>query len=118
MKKKVSKLEKRRRKLVKTKYGQERIENARGGAKSLILGILVVLILSLSLLLSFYTQGDVGVIIGIIGLIAIYTSVYGIYYAVKGFKERNKKYLLCKIGIALNSILLLVFILLFIRGLI
>jgi hypothetical protein len=40
----------------------------------------------------------------------------GIVTGVKGFKERDKNYLTCKIGIVVNGLILLAMILVFIRG--
>jgi len=44
-------------------------------------------------------------------------SGIGIYCAVRGFKEREKDYLTCKIGIGCNLFFLLGFIAIFCRGL-
>jgi len=109
---------KRKKNLVRTKYGQEKIEYARGGLKSIIMAVLVFVILVMCIVFSYFLDGRIGVIIGIIGLVCIYFSLRGVNYGIKGMKERNKKYRICKVGIGMNAALILIFILLFLRGLI
>lgn len=109
---------KKKQKLVKTKYGQEKIGPSRGGLKSIIMAAIVILILAISLLLSFLLKGNIGVIMGIVGFLCIYFAILGINYGLKGLKERNKRYETCKVGIGINAGLILIFVLLFIRGLV
>ncbi|HIW20964.1 MAG TPA: hypothetical protein H9887_02955 [Candidatus Dorea intestinavium] len=108
----------KKQKLVKTKYGQEKIGPSRGGLKSIIMAVIVLLLLIASLLLSFFLKGNISVIMGILGFLCIYFAVRGINYGLKGFKERNKRYETCKVGIGMNVGLIFVFVLLFVRGLV
>ncbi|MCP1102638.1 hypothetical protein M2454_001952 [Aequitasia blattaphilus] len=109
---------KKEKKLVRTKFGQEKIGHARGGLKSMILAVLVLVMLLLLLLAAFMNEGRISLYAGLLCIVMGYMDIKGIYYGVLGFKERNKRYFWCKAGIGANSGILLCLVLLFIRGLI
>ena len=52
------------------------------------------------------------------GFLMLVISAIGVYKAIQGFKERDKDYRSCKIGIVLNGIFTFVLIGIFLRGLI
>ncbi len=54
--------------------------------------------------------------IGLIGIAAIVLSGVGISMAVKGMKERNKRYITCKIGLVCNILLVCGLIMIFVGG--
>ena len=58
-----------------------------------------------------------GLLIGFVGLFALALAVAGLKNAVQGFKEREKNYLTCKVGAALNGVLLAGLAAIFLRGL-
>ena len=55
--------------------------------------------------------------IGVVGLSALALAVVGLKNAIQGFKEREKNYVTCKVGAALNGLFLLGLIAIFLRGL-
>ena len=58
-----------------------------------------------------------GLLIGVVGLFALVLAVVGLKDAVQGFKEREKNYVTCRVGAALNGLILLGLIAIFLRGL-
>ena len=56
-------------------------------------------------------------IIGGITIISLILAGYGIYSAIIGFRERERSYLTCKIGIVMNAAAIISFFAVFIRGL-
>ena len=103
--------------MIRTKYGQEPLRHARKGVYSCIYGAVVFALLFLMILISFVTKGEVGVLIGLVGLGTVALSIAGVTLGVRGLKERDKNYLTCRIGIGVNGLFLLGLAGLFIRGL-
>jgi len=67
---------------------------------------------------AFVENGQVGVLMGIAGFLILALAAAGTYNAVYGFKERDKNYITCKIGLGCNAVILLCMLGIFIRGLI
>ena len=61
-------------------------------------------------------KGKSAAMVGSFGVFDMILACIGIVTGVKGFKERDKNYLTCKIGIVVNGFILLALILVFIRG--
>lgn len=110
--------EKRRRKMIRTKFGQKQKKHARKGLKSCICAFFAVLMLVLMLSFSFHVRGDVSVLSGIFGFVTAAVAADGVSLAVQGFKERDKNYITCRVGAGINGALLLCICAIFIRGLI
>ena len=66
---------------------------------------------------AYVSEGTAAPIIGGFGLVAFVLSSCGLYMGVRGFKEREKDYLTCKIGASCSAFFILVFIIIFCRGL-
>ena len=109
--------EKQRKKMIRTRYGQRQKKHARQGVKSCILAVLTVLLVIWMISSSFSNRGDISVLFGIIGLIVVVISGQGLNFAIKGFKERDKNYITCKIGAGINGALLVCMCAIFIGGL-
>lgn len=109
--------EKRRKKMLKTKYGRRLVKHSRKGMQSCLMAGMSLTFLVLLIFLSFILKGQVGLIVGFLCLGMSVAAVKGILLAVKGFKERERNYITCKAGIGLNAFLLLLMILIFVRGL-
>lgn len=110
--------EKRRRKMLRTKYGQMPRKHAKKGMQSFALAVIVLFLLFLMLASSFFSEGEVSTALGGLGLATAALAGGGVYLGVKGFKERDKNYITCKIGIVCNMIVLVGMTAIFIRGLI
>ena len=105
------------KKVIWTKYGRERLEHARGGLKSFIMGVLTLVLLFLVLLMSFFVAGEVNMLAAIVVILIGYLAIRGIRYGIAGFKEKQKSTFFCKVGIGLNGLVLLGLLLIFVRGL-
>ena len=106
-----------RKKRGNRKYGQAKLKHAKKGIWSCIVAG-TVFVLSVILLIVAYTSGGTAAgYIGGLGLITIICSGVGIYLARKGFRERDKDYLTCKIGLACNTSIFLAFVAIFCWGL-
>lgn len=107
---------KQRKKMIRTKYGQTPLRHARKGVYSCIYGVVVFVLLFLMLIISYVSKGEVGVIFGLIGLGTLVLAGMGLVLGLRGLKERNKNYTTCKVGIGMNSAILLGMTAIFIRG--
>lgn len=107
---------KQRKKMIRTKYGQTPLRHARKGVYSCIYGVVVFVLLFLMLIISYVSKGEVGVIFGLIGLGTLVLAGMGLVLGLRGLKERNKNYTTCKVGIGMNSAVLLGMTAIFIRG--
>lgn len=109
--------EKRRKKMIRTKYGQAPLKHSRKGINSCVYAGTVLFILAAMLVVSYITKGEVGVIIGFAGLATAVVAWLGLMAGVRGFRERDKNYITCKVGVTLNALLLLGLVIIFFRGL-
>ena len=109
--------EKQRKRMIRTKFGQAPMRHARNGLKSCILAVMAFVLLLLMILISFTLKGEVGILAGIAGILALVMAGYGLSDGIRGFKERDKNYITCKVGTVCNALLLLCMCGLFIRGL-
>lgn len=108
--------EKERKKRGTRKYGQANLRHSRMGIYSCCYaGASLVLFLG-CVALAFYMHGETAGFIGGIGILSIVLAALGIRAAVKGLREREKKYITCKLGMALNIVILLGLIVIFIGG--
>ena len=109
---------KERRKRGNRKYGQAKFKHARKGIISCMTAALVSAILLALIITAFLKKGQSAVIIGSFGIFAVILSIIGFVTGIRGFKERDKNYLTCKIGVGVNGVVLVSLIGIFIRGLI
>ena len=93
------------------KYGQIKRKHSRKGIWSCVMAVLAGLIV-----MAFMNKGKSAAMVGSFGVFDMILACIGIVTGVKGFKERDKNYLTCKIGIVVNGFILLALILVFIRG--
>lgn len=109
--------ERERNRRRKRKYGQAKLKHARRGVYSCIASGIVCVLLIIVLAMAYTSGGTAAPIIGGVGLSAMILSGVGLYMAIRGFKEREKDYLTCKIGMAVSILLIIGFISIFCRGL-
>lgn len=98
------------------KYGQVRRKHSRKGIWSCVMAVLVTAVLAGLIVMAFMNKGKSAAMIGSFGLFDMILACIGIVTGVKGFKERDKNYVTCKVGIVMNGLILLALILVFIRG--
>lgn len=109
--------ERERKNRKKRKYGQAKLKHAKRGVLSCMLaGVVGVMMLAI-IARAYFSAGNASPFIGAVGLISVVVSGSGLYLGIRGFKEREKNYLTCKIGIVCCSVFILGFILIFCRGL-
>lgn len=109
--------EKERKRRGKRKYGQAKLKHAKRGVLSCLLSAAVFVLLVILLAIAYFTRGTAAPIIGALGLMALGLAGGALYMGVKGFREREKDYLTCKIGVGCSGLFILGFIIIFCRGL-
>ena len=106
-----------RKKLIKTRYGQRQKKHARKGIQSCMLAVLAVGLVIMMVVNSFKAKGDISILYGLLGFAVPVIAWRGLVYAVRGFNEREKNYITCKIGAGCNGALIFWMCAIFIRGL-
>lgn len=109
--------EKAKRKRSTRKYGQAPLKHSHMGTHSCWYALGSVVLILLALGLAFYMHGEAAGFVGGFGVMAVIFSALGVRAGVKGLREREKKYISCKLGIAANILLLLSLAIIFIGGL-
>ncbi len=99
------------------KYGQVKLRHAKRGISSCLFAIGAFVAQCILLLVAYFTYGAAPTVVGSLGMIALMFSCVGIVSAFRGFREREKNYLTCKIGLITNTFIILLYTVLFIRGL-
>lgn len=98
------------------KYGQAVLRHSHMGVRSCCLWAGAWLLFLIALLFAFLRQGEAAGFIGGFGILAVVFSVWGVWAGVKGLREREKKYITCKFGIAMNVLSLLGLLIIFVGG--
>jgi len=101
----------------RSKYGQGKLKPAKKGVQSCTVAGGIFLLLLILFMVTYASNGQAAAIIGAIGIAAAAVAVFGVSLGIRGFKERDKNYLTCKVGIGMNTLFVLLFIIIFIRGL-
>ena len=99
------------------KYGQAKLKHSKRGILSCMAAGVAFLSVAGSLTAAYRSGGATGAYIGGIGLITMILAGVGIYAAIRGFKEREKDYRTCKVGLVCNIFFLISLIAIFCRGL-
>ena len=108
---------KQRKKLIKTKYGQRQKKHAKKWIQSCLLAAVSIVLVILMFKNSFEAKGDISILYGFAGLAIPVIAWRGLVYAIRGFNEREKNYITCKIGAGCNGALIFWMCAIFIRGL-
>ena len=99
------------------KYGQAKLKHSKKGVLSTAIAALVGLLLFAMMATAYNSRGEAGLFVGSLGMVSAILTGVGIYVGFRGFKEREKDYLTCKIGIGCNIFFLVGFLIIFCRGL-
>ena len=110
--------DKERKKRGNRKYGQAKLRHSKKGILSCVIAGTVAIIFGSLIVTSFLHKGQSAAIIGSFGLVTIILTCIGLSTAFRGFRERDKNYLTCKIGLGVNGFVLLCLIAVFIRGIV
>lgn len=108
---------KRRKKMIRTRYGQKPLKHAKKGVYSCFYALVVAVLIMLMITSAYVHKGDISYAIGLLGLGAVVMAALGLSLGLKGLKERDKNYITCKIGIGANAVILLALLAIYIRGL-
>ena len=107
---------KRARERDRNKRSRIKRKHSRKGIWSCVMAVLVTAVIAGLIVMAFMNKGKSAAMVGSFGVFDMILACIGIVTGVKGFKERDKNYLTCKIGIVVNGFILLALILVFIRG--
>ena len=99
------------------KHKKPKQKQAGNGNLSCLFGLGSAAVLAGCIAYAFVRRGEAPGIIGGITIISLILAGYGIYSAIIGFRERERSYLTCKIGIVMNAAAIISFFAVFIRGL-
>lgn len=114
---KVRRIRAKERKKRNKKHGQAQPAHARRGISSCVYAGIIFAALLLMIIISCVTKGNAPAWIGGLALVTFFGAWTGIITGIRGFKEREKNYITCKIGVVCNIVLLVGFAGIFIRGL-
>lgn len=98
------------------KYGRVKVKHSGMGKVSCWMALLSLLLIMGSILIAYVMRGKTISIVGGMGILSVVMAGAGLRAAIRGFRDRDRKYITCRIGIILNSILLIGLIIIFFRG--
>lgn len=99
------------------KYGQTRLKHSTMGKNSCWLAIAALCLLIVSIMIAFLMRGKTLGFVGGMGMLSMVLAGLGIRAALKGFRERERNYITCRIGMVANIVILLELIVIFFGGL-
>ena len=111
------KKEKERKSNQSKKYGKAAYLQSRRGVISCWLTGWSLAILLGCVGYAFLTRGKAAGIVGGIAILSLMIDIYGIWNAIEGFEEQDRKYLSCKCGIGIGIVQILCFLGIFVGGL-
>ena len=109
--------QKERKKRGTRKYGQAKYKHSHMGIVSCSCAGAALVLLAGCILYAYLARGAAAGIVGGIAIVSLILSILGIRAAAKGFRERERNYLTCKIGLPGSALVLLLFLEIFIGGL-
>lgn len=109
--------QKERKKRETRKYGQAKYKHSHMGIVSCSCAGAALVLLAGCILYAYLARGAAAGIVGGIAIVSLILSILGIRAAAKGFRERERNYLTCKIGLPGSTLVLILFLMIFIGGL-
>lgn len=101
----------------RNRYGEEKvIRHAKNGVRSLLIAAAAAALLGMLVLISYQKEGNAAAMIGAMGLIAWALAGGGICAGIFGLRERDRRYLTCRLGIGCNAVLFVGLAIIFFRG--
>lgn len=98
------------------KYGQAKLKHSKKGITSCVVAGAVALVILSSVVITYLYRGKAAGYIGGLGVSALLFAGAGIMQGIRGFKERDKDYRTCKVGIGLNIFFLVSLLVFFLGG--
>lgn len=101
----------------RNRYGEEEvIRHAKNGVRSLSFAAAATALLGVLVMISYIKEGNAAAFIGAMGICAWVLSGVGIFVGIIGLRERDRKYLTCRLGIGWNAVLFVGLAIIFFRG--
>jgi len=91
-------------------------KHTRQGLVSVGLGALALILLCIALGMAFESAGNAGSIVGLCAVFSMVGATAGFILSVRGFQEEEVYYLFSQVGVLLNGILFIIWVLIFIVG--
>ena len=98
------------------KYGQAKLTHSKKGIISCVIAGAVAAVILSSVVITYLYRGKAAGYIGGLGVSALLFAGAGIMQGIRGFKERDKDYRTCKVGIGLNIFFLASLLIFFLGG--
>lgn len=98
------------------KYGQAPLKHSHMGTHSCWYASGAFLLILAAVGTAFRRHGEAAGYIGGFGILAMIFSALGVRAGVKGLREREKRYIFCRLGIVANILILVVMCIIFIGG--
>ena len=74
------------------------------GIISTVIAMAAIAFFTISIVISYKNQGNAGLIIGLLGVIALFLSILGLYEGMKSFREEEIFYHFAWIGTVTNAV--------------
>ena len=91
-------------------------KHTRQGMVSVATGVVSMFLLVITLTMAYRSSGNGSAWMGLWGALGLLSTVLGILLAVKGFQEEDVYYLFSQIGVVLNGLFFILWVLIFILG--
>ena len=91
-------------------------KHTRQGIVSSLLGMVSLILLTAGLAVAYGMAGGAGPSAALMGFLSMAFSIIGFALGARGFQEEDVYYLFSKIGIGLNGILFILWVLIFVAG--
>lgn len=88
-----------------------------GGIFSTIFAILAAAAFAAAIGISFQNRGEGGIGIGVLGILTLFFSAYGLYMGIRSFREEEIFFLFSWVGSIANAVFLLGMLMLILLGL-
>lgn len=98
------------------KYGQIKLRHSRMGVYSCFMGGGALALFLICIVTALVMREKTAPFIGGLGFLSLLPAIFGVQAAIKGMREREKRYVTCRVGLAGNTIILLVLVFIFIGG--
>lgn len=102
--------------MAKRSYKFTAKKHTKQGMLSSALGFLALILLVAGLVTAYGKAGGAGPVTGLMGFLSMVFSIIGFTLGARGFQEEDAYYLFSKIGIGLNGVLFILWVLIFVVG--
>lgn len=86
------------------------------GIFSTVMGIVSLVLLSVGIWMAYQMSGNAGSVTGLLGLLSMLTAAVGFFLALQGFHQEDAYYLFSQVGLLLNGLLFILWVLIFVVG--